>query len=84
MWRGKCDRTQKVIKSLLLSWLVGISLIAHLVECGPPEWGGVGSSPLETWSCDIGAPNENIFWNIFIVKTWGIFTVNAGIVDRIF
>ena len=30
----------------------------NLVECGPPEWGGVGSSPLETWSFDIGAPNE--------------------------
>ena len=30
-----CDRTQEVIKSL--ARLVGISLIAHPVECEPPE-----------------------------------------------
>ena len=33
--------------------LVGISLRAHLVKCGPLELDIVGLSPLETWSCDI-------------------------------
>ena len=35
MWRGECDRTQEVIKLLLQTWVVGISNIPHLVECGP-------------------------------------------------
>ena len=33
----QCDRTKKVIKTLLLAWAVVISLIAQLVECGPHE-----------------------------------------------
>ena len=81
---SECDRTQEVIKSLLLAWLVGISLIAHLVECGPPEWGGVGSSPLETWSFYIGAAERKILlgrhaevscWLYYPV--WQVFTAQG-------
>ena len=48
---GECVIMEKVVKSLLLAWLIGISLIVDLVGCGSQSERLVGYSLLETWGC---------------------------------